>query len=132
MTANNFYEIKQCCKAIYLILFKLFTMSKKLPVILNFRCNLKMAECCLLCLATNLNQFYDKLYNSFNPNLCVSCCTVISSKITFIFLNKKIISLYAAADANILLTWNALEFVIRSIGSEFYLVFHFQNELVTC
>ena len=67
MTANNFGEFIRICKT-NLAIFQIFTMSKKRPVVLNFRCNLTIAECCLVQLAANSNQYYDTFYNNFNSN----------------------------------------------------------------
>ena len=111
--------------------FQIFTISKKLPVVLNFRCNLRIAECCFFTqLAANQNQYY-KFYNTFNSYWRVSCSTVI----TLIFLKKKKLSLCMQLPLSTFpLTSNAREFVIRSIGTGFYLFFFFtcKNDLVTC
>ena len=90
-----------------------------------FWCNLKMAECCLLQLAANLRQYYDKLYTSFNSNWCVSCSTVISSTKLRYFL-KKTLSLFSCCCRCEHSNWHWF------FGTKSYLFCHFQNEHVTC
>ena len=69
-----------------------FSISKNLPVAWNFQRNLKMAEGCLLQLSANWNQYYDKFYNTFNSNWCVSCSTILSSTKLWYVLEKTYLS----------------------------------------
>ena len=96
MTANTFCEIIQFGKIIYWTLY-IFTMSKKFPVVLNFRCKLKTAEC----LVANKNHYYDAFYNTFNFKWCVSRSMVILRKKELHDLWRKKMAVYDAAIVNI-------------------------------